>query len=54
MSRLAALSVLEYADSSEASRFVDELASGAPGAWLTEQARGACARWALLTHSPGC
>jgi WD40 repeat protein len=39
-----AVEALELADSAKARRFLETLARGAPGAWLTEEARGALRR----------
>jgi WD40 repeat protein len=41
---LRALEVLELAPTDEARRLLTELAKGAPGAWLTEEAKGGLAR----------
>ncbi len=43
---LRALTVLENANTSDARRLLQELASGGPGAWLTQEAEAACQRLA--------
>jgi hypothetical protein len=43
-----ALAVLEYAGTPEAHRLLRELAAGAPGGWLTQEAKPVCERLALL------
>jgi hypothetical protein len=50
---LRALAVLEYAGMSEARRLLRELADGAAGAWLTREARAACARLDRLPVARG-
>ena len=44
---LRALAVLEYAGTPEVRRLLSKLADGAPGGWLTQEAKAACERLTL-------
>jgi hypothetical protein len=49
---LRALAVLERADTPEARHLLRELAGGAPGAWLTQEAKANCARQSAFRAAP--
>jgi hypothetical protein len=51
--RQRSVQLLEYADDPEARNFLEQLAGGAPGARLTEQARAAAQRLRKRTAPPG-